>query len=507
MEGQACLKKSDVTCAQLALAGIPSQSAYAKLLAGNIAVAQGDFDSAFRLLLPLQAEASLVPAANASLHASLALAYENQADALATLQQLVLVEPDLADASEVQANQQHIWRLLTSLPKDQLIDIRGASPDTVVQGWVDLALAALASQPAKSIASWRTLYPDHPASAQLLQQISEQPGKIDKTATTVTGRLNGQIALLLPFAIEAFYPTADAIERGFVAAQAEAKDEVAIKIYPTAGNKDEIAAIYQQALSEGAHYVLGPVTRDEVSTLAVSKLAMPTLALNEPDSVATASNLYTFGLSVDAEGQQIAKIARNLGMQTAIVVAGSSGLSNRMVKAFSDAWIAEGGRITSQVGMAQNSDLAALKLVVAEHPADMLLIAAEAEEARTIRPYLDIATPTFGFSHIYAGIRDEPLDIALSAVRFVDLPWLLDRDNPAFASYQAAAAELPQGEMQRWFALGADAYHILQAVSQHQATTLHGLTGRIHISANGDITRELALGRFSANGVVLEQSP
>ena len=507
LDGLACLKKSDTACAQLALAGIPSQSAYAKLLEGNIAVTQGDFDRAFRLLLPLQAEASLPAEANASLHASLALAYENEADTLRALEQRTLAENDLTSAEDVQANQQSIWQLLANLPKEQLVALRGESPDTVVQGWIDLGLAARANEPAKSVASWRKIYPDHPASATILEKITERSGKVDQTASGSSRVLSGPIALLLPFAVEAFAPAADAIQRGFAAAQTQANGDAEIRIYATTGNKDEIAAIYQKAVSDGAKYVLGPLTRDEVTALATGKLAVPTLALNEPDSVATAGNLYTFGLSVDAEAQQIAKIARDSGMQTALVVAGSSGLSNRMVKAFSDAWIAEGGQITAQVGMAENTDLATLKTLTAEHSADMLLLAANAEEARAIRPYLDIATPAFGFSHIYAGIRDEPLDAPLAALRFVDLPWLLEPNDADFAEYKSAAADLPQGESQRWFAVGVDAYQILLALSQHKATTIHGLTGKIDVSASGDITRQLALGRFSKSGLMLEQAP
>ena len=63
---------------------------------------QGDFDRAFRLLLPLQAEASLPAEANASLHASLALAYENEADTLRGLEQRTLAENDLTSAEDVQ---------------------------------------------------------------------------------------------------------------------------------------------------------------------------------------------------------------------------------------------------------------------------------------------------------------------------------------------------------------------------------------------------------------------
>ena len=71
-EGMTCLQAKDIDCATLALNRIPSQDTYAKLLAGNIAAARQDFDTVFRLLLPLQVNTELNNEAAASLHASLA---------------------------------------------------------------------------------------------------------------------------------------------------------------------------------------------------------------------------------------------------------------------------------------------------------------------------------------------------------------------------------------------------------------------------------------------------
>lgn len=505
LDGLSCLKQSDTACAQLALTGIPSQSPYAKLLAGNIAVAASDFDRAFRLLLPLQAETGLLPQANASLHASLALAYDNQADALRALEQRTLAERYLSDSADIQSNQQRIWQSLSSLAKEQLIDMRGESLDTTIQGWIDLALTA---QNKQSIGDWRKAYPDHPASTTLTDQLIAQASNDNKSVAKPKG-LEGPIALLLPFQAEAFYPTADAIWRGFVAAQTEANDNAEIKIYATQGDKDVISTIYQQAVKEGARYVIGPLTRDEATGLAADQIPVPTLALNQPDVASAVNNFYTFGLSIDAEAAQIAKIARDYGMQTAVIITSKNPLSVHMTKAFGDAWINEGGQIIAQVSIDENTVLTDVKAQISAQPADMILIAGNAEEARAIRPYLDAAAPTFGFSHIYAGINHEPLDVALLAVRFIDLPWLLNNDDATFAAYQAAAADLPQGEMQRWFALGVDAYQVLLALTQqpHKSVTIHGLTGKIRINEKGEITRELALGRFGADGVVLEKAP
>lgn len=503
-----------MACAQLALVGIPSQSAYSKLLNGNIAAANQDFDSVFLLLLPLQVDKTLNNEASASLHASLALAYDNQGDPLHALEHRVLAESFLQTPDEVKANQSRIWQSLAATEKADLIEMRGNSLDTTIQGWIDLALAAN-TQDKQAYKNWRISYPDHPANA-IAQQLDEQHKSATAAATTVTSSqdISGQIALILPFSAEAFYPAADAIERGFMAAQQAEGGKAEVKIYASQGDKNEIYSIYLQALNEGAHYVVGPLTRDETTALTINKLAVPTLTLNYPENTGAPTtkpteNLSSYGLSADIEAAQIVKVARDLGMQTATIVMSDDALSNRIAKSFSEAWIADGGQIKLNSSIADKNGLVALKSQIASNPSDMIFIATNAETARTIRPYLDIATPCFAISHIYSGIWQNAEDAPLAAIRFVDMPWLLDSTNPAFASYQLASTDLPPGEMQRWFALGVDAYKILSATIKqpHTSLTLNGLTGKIRISANGDITRELALGRFSKDGVVLERAP
>lgn len=510
-QGLDCLDRADLACAHHALDSMPKQSVHTKLLAGRIAVAEGDTGRALRLLEPLQDESNLPPAASASLHASLALAYEKQADMLHALEQRMQLDAITSpDSAEALNNQRHILSMLSGLPHSQLVDLRGDSTNTTMQGWIDLALSLSANNRKQALASWQLAYPDQTLAPSLLQQESQQGSpKTGVNATSTGTELQGPIALILPFAVEDFYPAADAIERGFVAAQAQAKSDNALKIYATHGEPGDIAAIYRQAMDEGAKYVVGPLTRGEVTTLATTPLAVPTLALNEPDATSGDTRLHTLGLSVEAEAAQIADLARSYGMQTATIIASDNPLGSHMANAFSEAWTKGGGRLVQQIVITRMSDLEDVKRKTDDQPADMVFIAGIAAEARAIRPHVNLATPTFALSHVYSGLPHDPLDKPLLAVRFVDMPWLLNPDDPAFAAYKEAAADLPPGKMQRWFALGVDAYHLLRELVRHpqQAFSLQGLTGRIDVAADGSITRELAVGSFGNDGIVLESSP
>jgi uncharacterized protein len=516
-EGIQCLKRSDVACAKIALLRIPAQDIYAKILDGAIAAAENDLDKTFRLLLPIQVsgateDSTVLPSAIASLHASLALAYDQQADTLRSLEQRILAErywlaADEVDANQIKQNQKNIWSSLATVDRSRLVEMRGESFNTSTQGWLDLALSAQTSSDMRAtIADWRKVYPDHTAYTDLILELTPQSSNPQLTTASTSEK---KVALLLPFGSAAFYTAADAIERGFMAAKEAAKDDIEVVIYPTSGDKDLITAVYQKAINEGANFVVGPLARDEITALTTGKLAVPTLALNQAESNLTLNNLYSLGLSIDTEAAQIAKMARDFGMQTAVIVASDNGAAPRMAKAFEDAWVAEGGQLIFQANINEETSPEELQTQLQSHPADMILLATHPELGRAVRAYLDITTPTYGFSHIYSGVNYEPEDAALLAVRFIDLPWILTTEDSSFDIYKEAASNLPEGMMQRWFALGVDAYQVLSVIAAQsgQKTSIRGLTGRIQVGVGGNIERTLAVGRFTGDGVVLEQAP
>ena len=499
---QACLKKGDIPCAQIALAGINPSSAYAKILEAQIAAGRQDFDTVLRLLIPLQAEMSLLPAALASLHATLALAYENQGNALRALEQLSQADLYLEAPEAIAANQQHIVQSLTSLSKETLLEMRGESADTAVQGWIDLALAiAHSEQPNSALAQWRQAYPDHSADVAAL-------GTLAGTAPVNSGQkpLTGKVALLLPIDTPAFAFAAEAVRSGFLAAQKAANSPAEIIIYPTHGLKNEIPTLYRQAMAEGAQYVVGPLTRGEVAGLLEPDLIqVPTIALNVLDEQpATSVKLIQFGLPVEEETLQLAKIARKQGMQTAVIATANTPLGKRMALSFASEWTEQGGVVVLQAEFGEQSNLLEFKSQIAAERADMIFLAANAEQARWIRPYLNQATPTFALSHIYDGNPTNPENSALTAIHFIDMPWLIDPSDASYASYRTASAELPPNA-QRWFAVGVDAWSILSALagSSAEKLQLRGLTGTIVLHENR-IQRELPMAQFRSDGIALE---
>ena len=499
--GQDCLKKGDIPCAQITLAGINPSSAYAKILEAQIAATKQDYDTVLRLLIPLQPEASLLPAALASLHATLAQAYENQGNVLRAVEHRSQADLYLTPP-EAGANQQKLLQSLILLPREALLDMRGESADTAVQGWIDLAIAfAYTGQRNSALAQWRQAYPDHRADEAALSALAAKV-----PASPGPQPLTGKVALLLPLDTPAFAFAAEAVRSGFLAAQKASNSPSEIAIYPTHGLKEEIPAVYRQAIAEGAQYVVGPLTRVEVAGLLEPDLIrVPTLALNVLDEQsAIPQKLVQFGLPVEEEAAQLAEIAREQGMQTAVIVSADTPLGKRMAQSFASEWTEQGGVVVFQVEFGEQSNLLDFKTQIAAERADMLFLAANAAQARWVRPYLNQATPTFALSHIYDGNSNNPENAVLNAIHFIDMPWLLDANETDHAAYRTAAADLPPNA-QRWFAVGVDAWNILSALAGNatQKVQLSGLTGKIVLQDNR-IQRELPLAQFRYDGIALE---
>ncbi len=327
------------------------------------------------------------------------------------------------------------------------------------------------------------------------------------------------IALLLPLKSAAFGRAAEALQRGFLAAASSQRHSLPIKIYSSFDESKDIVALYQLAVSSGAVAVAGPLTRDGVTALAAyPKITVPTLALNVTESK-DASLLYFFSLSVEAEARQVAQLAAAAKLRYASIVSTDTPLSKRLSAAFAEEWKALGGSVTANILF--RNDPAVLALLptapgdaapasvvpptiapgVADPdfipspviaPGNMVFLVADVEKARIIRPYLHSALPIYATSQLFNGNADTLTNYDLADIRFVDMPWLLQPDHPAVMIYPRANPSLTP-DMERLYALGIDAFRLLQILldgSYRTALPLDGVTGRIRLVNNNQLQRE-----------------
>ncbi len=330
------------------------------------------------------------------------------------------------------------------------------------------------------------------------------------------------IALLLPLKSAAFARAAEAVQQGFQAAAGKVQQGLPVRVYASADDSRDVITLYRQALANGAVAVAGPLTRDGVAVLAgYPDIAVPTLALNVTETRSSAGKLYFYGLTADTEARQIAQLAFKAKYHDATIVMTGSPLSRRLATAFAAEWKALGGNITAEV-LYNNDPTPLSDLPVAPWPPGMsppvaasavgadgeptapkrplpppvapsnvAFLAADSATARLIRPYFNPSLPVYGTSQLFNGNGDTLTNFDLNDIRFVDMPWMVQPEHSAVMLYPHANPPL-EADMERLYALGVDAFRLLQAMrlNTHRNSQLEGVTGRIRLKEANTFQRE-----------------
>ena len=366
------------------------------------------------------------------------------------------------------------------------------------------------SQAASSVAA-----SGEPQTSNLLQpQVEVQPLSTQDS----NSKAEPHIALLLPLKSAAFGRSAEAVQSGFLAAANSDRKTLPIKVYGSFDEGKDIVALYQAAISNGAVAVAGPLTRDGVTALAEqSQIVVPTLALNlveqkgvehkgaEPNGAEHkgSGQLYFFGLPMEAEARQVAQLAALAKLRYATIVSTITPLTKRLSQAFAAEWKELGGTVTAEI--LYNNDPAALALLPTSPgdtvpdpdappsiaPGNMIFLAADTDNARLIRPYINAALPVYATSQLFKGNGDTMVNYDLNDIHFVDMPWLLQPDHPAVMVYPRANPPL-EPERERLYALGIDAFRLLQIMlskNYRAALPLDGVTGRIYLTDDNQFQR------------------
>lgn len=309
------------------------------------------------------------------------------------------------------------------------------------------------------------------------------------------------IALILPLSSPSFSRHADAVRQGFVAA-AKIAGQGAPPIRTYSINEDtlDVLTAYELAIESGAQLVVGPLTRSGVAALAASNLVtVPTLALNslEPRSPQP-SRLYLFGLAVELDARQIARLAvDDDGRRNAFIISDDTALGKRMRQAFLEEFARLGGTTLAEFRFGDDPvSLNKLRHASDLGVADMVFLALDFVRARTVRPYLGNSLALYATSLVNAGRVTTLAAHDLNLVRFVDMPWLLQPDHPAVMVYPR-----PQFgdavDFDRLYALGIDAFRIsIELLRQNPDPTLDGVTGQIRLTREQQFVRELTAAQF-----------
>jgi len=504
----------------------PAQQQLLILAKANIAISERTPDIVLQLL-----KTPFTPNTDATLlaeyHLLRAQAFSMQGNPLDSAQERVYFENYITNTALIHTNQKKIWELLANLSIRSLQQLMPAPAPDILSGWMELVKTAKAYQlnPIDlkiQISRWQQNYPDHPIQQAMLDNLMLR--KQEDVAVPE------RIALLLPLSGKLSKASA-AIRDGFIAAyysQSTERKQI-IKIYDTANPKKTFSDIYQQSISEGAQFIIGPLQKKSIQQLLeFDILPVPTMALNYIGLDAPPpSNLYMFGLSPEEEARQVAQRTWLDGHIRAATIYPSGPWGERVYHAFKNQWNAIGGVVVGQqTYTSTNRDFSQAirnlleinssrqrfrKLTTVLHrkikftarrrqDVDFIFLAAYPRQARQIRPqikfYHAADIPIYSTSHVFTGNLNAERDRDMDGMIFGDMPWVLTEST----SHHGLRGDIERlvskagNRLQRLYALGIDAFNIIPAMNtlaNYSYERFDGETGSLSLDEYRRIKRQL----------------
>jgi outer membrane PBP1 activator LpoA protein len=503
-----------------------------ELLRAEVGTARGQYQAAWQQLSRLP-EPALAADANRLFHLRQQVALR-AGETSAAVQAGIARERVAPDESgRNRARRDLLSDLRAAIDRGLRVD-PAASTNPLERGWIEIA--QIASQAGRSPLSadamvdrWRQRFPGHSASTIVMSEILDPAARPD----AVGGRLapvTGPVALLLPLSDRGLAATAGLIRDGFQwhATRQNAAGLADLRVYDT--STLTVAAAMQRAVADGATFIVGPLTREDVQAAAEQRPAhVPMLLLNTLPA-GSGAGAWQYALAPEDEARQIARQIAGAGGRSAVVVTPADGWGQRVAAAFTEEFTAAGGNVLAegQYALARNDIEATLVAVLGidasrrrhervqglvgtrvepdPRPApgiDAIFAAGhQALAMRQIRPYLRqhnaIAIPTYMTSDGVDGDRSANRD--LEGMRLVEMPWTLDTVGTAYdvrSASEGAWSARGSARDSRYFAFGYDAARLAAALrSGIVAWPLDGVTGRLNLTPDGRIERQLNWARM-----------
>jgi len=354
-------------------------------------------------------------------------------------------------------------------------------------------------------------------------------------SSTISTNAGSHVALLVPLS-GPLAPYGNAIRNGFFTAYYDGKSQNSngSTIAVIDANAQSIEAGYQQAVSQGANLVVGPLDKTQVTALANMHLNVPVLALNRSTNSANNDALVEFALSPTDEAEQAAVKAASDNHHAVLILAPQSPYGTRLVNAFRTQWQKTGGTVVAtqyyndistlsknisdvlQINQGRNDAKALQHMLHQEvrympqrrQDFDSIFMIATPAFAKQIQLLLHFYfvnnVPTYAMSQVYNGVPSEDLD----GIMFCDMPWLL-APNQMSASLQSLQQHIQSlwpnnyNSLAKFYAMGVDAYYLmpnLSAMSQNPNIRITGATGILSVSPQHQIVRQLMWAQIR-NGV------
>ncbi len=345
----------------------------------------------------------------------------------------------------------------------------------------------------------------------------------------------GSIALLLPLSGRAA-AAGEAVRDGFLSAYFAVDPTQRPPLHIIDSSKNP-AASYQEAISQGASVVVGPLTKEEVA--AVAPLANPraiTLALNVlPETSSAPARFYQFALAPEDEARQVVERLLAEGKRSGAALVPTGEWGRRVLDAFQAAFTSGGGQlVTTRTYAPGTTDYSSLigdlvgfddsrsrhKALVAalgtpleftprrKEAVGFLFLAAQPVAGRLIRPQLKYhyagELPVYALSDLYEPSPNANQD--LDGVIFADMPWMLSEEAAITGAREDSQTLWSESTRRRsrLYALGADAFVLIGELKSPETfrDSVRGLTGRLSLDGSGRVHRVLDWAQIQPDGTI-----
>jgi len=493
-----------------------------------LALYKGDADTALALLEPMS-RGALSLRDRLRVEALRADAYIQKQDPVRAIELMRQRETWLSSAAEIEQNRTRLWQGLLYSNPQVLREAAQQTTDRDTLGWLTLgSLATSTGQQgvgwSNGVARWRDANPRHPA----LRVIDE--AELLDYATIDYPR---QVALLLPLSGRSA-ALGKAVQNGFLGAYfataSALDDRQSVRIYDVDAQGGASAA-YQNAVEDGAQFVVGPLLKSSVSELANDILVpIPVLTLNFlSDDALAPPGLYQFALAPEDEAISAAARAIGDGYVRAVALVPNNDWGRRVLKSFTTEFEGLGGLMLDYRSYAPDKqdfsneieNLMGLSGSVQRYQrmkanigtslqfdprrrqdAEFIFLPAAAGPARLLKSQLKFHysgdLPTYSTSSVNS--QDGRSNSDLNGIMFADIPWLIDPQPWIRYLPQSYAEYWPEERrLGRLHAMGFDAYNLIAEVYGNRgfdSIALDGATGELSMDQYGRVHRRLAWAQF-----------
>jgi outer membrane PBP1 activator LpoA protein len=424
----------------------------------------------------------------------------------------------IADAQALRTSREELLALIRDAAQRGVSLKAPPQADSVVVGW--LALGPIAAETARNpthapaaLGDWKRAFPQHPGGDIVLTAPAGPSGPSQNAATAPFPTIfHDQIALLLPLSGRS-ESVGNAVRDGFIAAylQQDPATRPLVKIYDTAA--DSVAGAYRHALDDGAAFLVGPLTKEDVAAVVPVRAGRtPELALNFlGDTVNAGPEFYQFALLPEDEARGVARRLIADGKTRGVALIAQGELGTRVQKAFVDEFTQHGGTLVDggrfDAARADFSDL--IKQVLQVHgvkgepsthrsDVDFIFLEAPPAAARLILPQLKFNfagdIPVYSTSDSFEPSASANSD--LDGMFFADMPWMVSADPSVGQIRDSVRSAWPArtARLDRLYAFGFDAYHLVPVIKSSAlspAQNIAGMTGLLSLDDRHRVRREL----------------